>query len=106
MHTGWLSPEGKFYPCACYDHISTAREIIDELKIQDDSNNAVPDDILIKHGFVGISIMTLTDHGFVFYYKKLTPEQARFLKPYIEDEYELPVIQISKDDYEWATMNL
>ena len=28
LQTGWLSPNGDFYPCGVYEHISLAREIL------------------------------------------------------------------------------
>lgn len=94
--TGWLSPTGEFIPCRTADHISTAREILNN------NYGVVPDKELLNRGYVGITILSFFDHGYSIYHRlPLTPEQLQFLKPYYYGEYGLQMCNESKIDFEY-----
>lgn len=81
LQTGWLSPNGDFYPCGVYEHMSIAREILND----ETANRA--DDKLTDFGFVSISISQLGNKEWRIYWKHfLTEPQKNFLKPYFEDD--------------------
>lgn len=84
--TGWLAPDGTFFPCETYEHIYWAREIVEKYHYQSMSEPA--DEILMNKGWVQISISMLLGHKFVIYWDKhLTDYQKNFLKPYFEQAY-------------------
>ena len=83
--TGWLSPEGYFYPCPTYEHYYKAKEIIKNLSIKV-SYDEEPDEKLIEMKYVQIGISSLGKKEWRIYWKKfLTDEQKNFLKKYFED---------------------
>ena len=80
LQTGWLSPNGDFYPCGVYEHLSLAREIL-----KDETANTA-DEKLNDCGFVSITISQLGVKEWRIYWKHfLTEAQKNFLKPYFED---------------------
>lgn len=82
LSTGWLSPNGDFYPCRVYEHISLARKIL-----KDETANRA-DEKLNDCGFVSITISQLGTKEWRIYWKHfLTEQQKNFLKPYFEDSY-------------------
>ena len=92
--TGWLSPDGDFYPCSVYEHISLARKIL-----KDETANRA-DEKLNDCGFVSITLSQLGSKEWCIYWKCfLTEQQKNFLKPYFDDET-LPVNAISKMRWE------
>lgn len=81
LQTGWLSPDGDFYPCRVYEHLSLARKIL-----KDEYTNR-PDEKLQDSGFAEITISQLGVKEWRVYWKNfLTDQQKNFLKPYFEDE--------------------
>ncbi|MBQ7296439.1 MAG: hypothetical protein IJW86_09655 [Clostridia bacterium] len=80
LSTGWLSPNGDFYPCGVYEHIGTARKIL-----KDETANRA-DEKLHDCGFVSITISQLGVKQWRIRWKNfLTEQQKNFLKPYFED---------------------
>lgn len=80
LSTGWLAPNGDFYPCGVYEHISTAREILND----ETANRA--DEKLHDCGFASITLSQLGVKEWRIYWKHfLTEQQKTFLKPYFED---------------------
>ena len=103
LYTGWLSPTGEFFPCRSYEHISTARELCVAYGI-DTNKTSFPDEELLRHGWISISIMAFLEHGFevaIHPKAKPTQEQLLFLKPYYEGERGLEMIDVSKQNYEY-----
>lgn len=91
LKTGWLSPEGDFYPCYSYDHNEEARSI---LKILGREYPHHPDDELMDIGFVYIGISSFLCHEWrIGWNKFLTEYQINFLKPYFESD--LPVSEFT-----------
>lgn len=81
LKTGWLSPNGDFYPCRVYEHISLARKILND----EYANRA--DERLQDSGFAEITISQLGVKEWRVYWKHfLTEQQKNFLKPYFEDD--------------------
>ena len=90
LQTGWLAPNGTFYACRVYEHISLAREILKD----DNANRA--DEKLHDWGFAEITISQLGIKEWRVYWKNfLTDEQKNFLKPYFEDD-KFPMGYVSK----------
>lgn len=85
MQTGWLAPNGDFYPCEVFDHIGAAEDIIDRLNIQINGRYS-SDDILWHSGWVKItrSSIGMKEQNIVWE-KYLTEYQKNFLKPYFEE---------------------
>jgi hypothetical protein len=84
---GWLSPEGKMYECEYLDHIATAEELCSKYGYTDEDVHC--DDILMKHGWVHLSMTTFFSHSWIIMWNEpwkqhLTIPQKHFLKPYIE----------------------
>lgn len=81
LKTGWLFPNGDFYPCGTFEHISCAGKIIG------DDSYARPDEILHNCGFAEITVSNEGAKEWRVYWKDfLTVAQKIFLKPYFEDD--------------------
>lgn len=86
LETGWLSPNGDFYPCGVYEHISTARKILK------DETAYRADEKLNDCGFVSITISQLGVKEWRIYWKNfLTEQQKNFLKPYFDDNMSVSI---------------
>ena len=87
LKTGWMSPDGDFYPCEYMEHIPTAYEIWDEMYkdlFPDTTYNL--EQKLIELGWCEVQCITFMEHGFLFNFARhLTPEQKRVIKPVFED---------------------
>ena len=88
MQTGWLAPNGDFYECAVFDHIDTARNILDKLTVERNGKH-YPDEILLSAGWVQItrSLLGIKEQN-IFWEKFLTEYQKQFLRPYFEENDE------------------
>jgi hypothetical protein len=101
LRQGWLSPTGEFFECHSYDHYETARELTNNLSLPDIDINTSriisEDDRILNAGWVYIGIASFICHEWrIGWNRKLTPEQICFLRPYFEDENELPVNEFCK----------
>jgi len=98
--TGWLDPDGKFFPCSSYDHMVEAERLVKKYGYEPDEDGRPDDDLLLLNGWVRISILTVLRHSFYISYfvDHLKQEQLRFLKPYLYEEYGLPVEDYCKRD--------
>lgn len=80
MICGYLSPDGKLYPCSRYGHTSKAAEIIDELEIQRVKPFEMCEDVLLNNGW--ICIRTADVYKNVYDYNKkilfITDKQQEF----------------------------
>lgn len=100
MQTGWLAPNGDFYPCETFDHIAVAEDIVNKLNITIAlKHNA--DDILMSSGWAKItrSLLRVKEQN-IFWEKFLTEYQKQFLRPYFEENDE-PVSPITKMRWEY-----
>lgn len=98
LKTGWLAPDGSFFPCYSYDHAEEAREIVTKLGY---STIEYPhaDDNLMAHGWCYIGISSFFCHEWrIGWNKFLTDLQKNFLKPYFESD--LPVNDFAKMRWE------
>lgn len=81
LQTGWLSPNGDFYPCRVYEHTSLARKILN------DETASLADDKLQDRGFAKITLSNLGVKKWSIYWTHfLTEQQKNFIKPYFEDD--------------------
>ena len=101
MQTGWLDPNGDFYPCAVFEHVALAEDIVNDLELVS-ATTYHADDVLLKHGWVQItrSLLGMKEQN-IFWERYLTEYQKNFLKPYFE-ENDGPVspIAIMRWEYE------
>lgn len=80
LKTGWLSPNGDFYPCRVCEHIWCARKIL-----KDEDNNRADFDLLHR-GFAEITLSQLGKKEWIIHWDNyLTDIQKNFLKPYFDD---------------------
>jgi hypothetical protein len=100
MQTGWLAPNGDFYPCAVFDHIGIAEDIISKLNVTM-NDRYHPDDVLLSAGWVQItrSLLGIKEQN-IFWEKFLTEYQKQFLLPYFEENDE-PLSSTSKMKWEF-----
>lgn len=84
LNTGWLSPDGDFYPTGYMEHLAVADEIWNQLY-----NEMPPNDVdrrLVDLGWCEIHCVTYLEHGFLFNFNRhLTPEQRKIIKPIFEN---------------------
>ena len=100
MQTGWLAPNGDFYPCAVFDHVWVAEDIVDKLYVIT-NDRYHPDDVLLSAGWVQITRSLLgTKEQNIFWEKFLTEYQKQFLRPYFEENDEL-ISSVSKMKWEF-----
>ena len=85
---GWLAPDGEFIECDPRDHWLVASDLTEARGI--DRADQSSSDILIVHGWIQISYLTLIGHGYIFMsnYKKATDNQKQFLREFIENHRE------------------
>ena len=84
LKTGWMSPEGDFYPTEYMEHLATADEIW-TISFGDPSPNDV-DRKLVSSGWCEIHCLTFREHGFLFNFEgHLSPEQKAVIKPVYEE---------------------
>lgn len=87
MQTGYLSPTGEWHPCDVYEHSSYASRVF-----------GVSESTMEKRGWVKITRSAMGMREQKIYWDlrhTLTPEQIRFLRPYIE-ENDIPVDELVK----------
>lgn len=81
---GWLSPDGELIECGYTEHLEKAREIVQQITKED---MFLADEYLLGHGWVHLTELNALNYGWAVifpYSNKLTPEQHRFLEPYVE----------------------
>lgn len=84
LKTGWMAPNGVFYPCDYMEHLITADEIWKEL--YNNKRNVIVETELQNLGWCEIQCITFMEHGFLFNYKgHLTQEQKAVVKPIFEN---------------------
>ena len=89
MKTGWLSPNGDFYPCDTYEHVDVAEYIVDKLNLQRGGQHH-KDEVLLDAGWVQISRSALGQKEQKIYWRHfLTDYQKNFLRPYFEENDEI-----------------
>lgn len=94
MQTGWLDPNGNFYPCETFEHVAVAEGIVNDLELVS-RNTTHSDDILLEHGWAQISRSLLGMKEQTIYWNRfLTEHQKQFLRPYFEENDE-PVSPMS-----------
>ena len=64
--TGWLSPDGEFFPCESYSHIATAERIVNKIGLIEKGIRS--EDKLRSLGWIAIIFHRFVEHGFDFSY--------------------------------------
>lgn len=84
QQTGWLGPDGNFYPCKHYEHVSKAEEICNVFLYP--ISHTHYDDELLKLGWAKLGISLIGNKQFyVRWERKLTSAQRYELKEMIEE---------------------
>ena len=88
LESGWMSPDGEFFPCGYMEHSATAEKISGSIwgDVPWD-----PEDRLMENGWlqIGRIMFGVRRPGFVFFFKgHLSPEQVHLLKPLAEEAQE------------------
>ena len=98
LDTGWMSPDGGFYPAEYTEHLRVADEIWKSY-----FGEIPPNDVeqqLLKRQFVCIRCVTFMEHGFVFDFNRhLTQDQITAIKPVVENSWNR-LIASSRHDLE------
>lgn len=90
IDTGFIDPEGRFYPCEYGEHINLACEILKNLYGIDDYI-ADPERVLALNGWLTFKRIGLGQYEWMIDWDSkwhLTPEQIRTIKPIVEDNKE------------------
>lgn len=85
LETGWMSPDGEFFPCSYMEHFALAEQICESMWGQVPWN---PADRLQEYGWLQICRITfgVRRPGFAIYFKgHLSPEQMMLIKPLAEE---------------------
>ncbi len=100
LMSGWLSPDGSFYPCVPCEHVQVARVLCDKFgyNIWDYQGHA--DDTLMQQGWALITLSEWDKHWRIDWKwtRKVTPQQVKFLRPYFEDAH--PVHELIRRRWE------
>lgn len=100
---GFLDNDGNLYPCASYDHISTAEELVETLNIKKEKQYELGEDTLLKNGWICIRIRNVYkavyghEHNILF----ITPKQQEFFAKHKADfnEWQLADIEMLLKDF-------
>ena len=91
LDTGWLAPNGDWYPCGYMEHLALADDLIGEWSPHSEQT-------LLDLGWCEIHCVTYLEHGFLFNFKRhLTDEQIQVIRPVVEDNWDR-LIKSSKWD--------
>lgn len=98
LSCGWLASDGSFTPCAWADHTAVAADLVDKFGYKSIER---PDDTLLKHRWVKISMSLLGRKEWCIMWEGfLTEYQRYFLKDYQESEFPLSFGTICKFEME------
>lgn len=102
MKMGWLSPCGDFTPCESWEHLSVARNLIDEHGMAHViSDHWHADEVLLSAGWVRIGRYEGKQSIQWKMFRHLTEVQKTFLKPYFSDLNDLQVTDYSLLEWEY-----
>lgn len=78
---GWMSPYGEIVSCESWEHTDKAEEILNDIKCELDKPvigfTPTPDDILLRLGWIKISIMQFLGHGLHFSIYRMASEEQK-----------------------------
>ena len=90
LDTGWLAPNGDWYPCDYMEHLVLADDLWKSM-----GQAWVPDveQKLLEMGWVEIQLMRFDRPYYLFHwnyeYGHLTPEQVQVIKPIVENNWNM-----------------
>ena len=90
LETGWLAPNGDWYPCEYTEHLMCADELWRTM-----SQEWTPDveQKLLEMGWVEVQLIRFNRPYFFFHqgdmYNHLTLEQIQTIKPIVEDNWDM-----------------
>ena len=98
LDTGWMAPNGDFFPAGYMEHLSVADEIWRTYYGETSPNDV--EQQLLKKQYVCIRCVTFLEHGFLFDFDKhLTQDQLLAIKPIVEENWRR-LIKSSRHDLE------
>ena len=103
IHTGWLAPDGTFFPCEVYGHYGMAYELVEKYQLKERLKRAVPspDNALLDNGWIHITLSQLGVKEWQMHFTiNITPEQKQFLQPYLDGKYWFPVERSCRNEIE------
>lgn len=89
LDTGWLAPNGDWYPCEYTEHLILADDLWESM-----GQSWVPnvEQKLLEMGWCEIQLFRF-DRPYYFFHIKdhghLTPEQVHVIKPVVEDNWDM-----------------
>lgn len=86
LSTGWLSPEGKLYPCSHWQHFEAAEEIYQSFGYSNDSVLPEDDQLIELYGWIKISY-SIFENSYTLFYSDLLASKEQ--KTYLKQHYEL-----------------
>lgn len=87
LDTGWLAPNGDWYPCDYMEHLALADDL---WKLMHNVWEPDVEQKLLEMGWCKIYCVNYLEHGFVFNCNRhLTPEQIHVIKPIVEDNWDM-----------------
>lgn len=99
MQTGWLAPNGDFYPCDTYDHSDVATSLVRQLNLPIGWKYH-EDEVLLESGWVKISRSAVgVKEQKVYWDNFLTDYQKNFLRPYFE-ENDIPMCGVCQTKWD------
>ena len=87
LETGWLAPNGDWYPCDYVEHLALADDLWKSM-----GQEWTPDveQKLLEMGWLEIQGVPVLIRGFLFHFKQhLTPEQIQVVKPIVENNWNM-----------------
>lgn len=89
LDTGWLAPNGDWYPCDYMEHLVLADDLWKSM-----GQAWVPnvEQRLFEWGWVEVQLMRFDRPYYLFHIKDhghLTPEQVQVIKPVVEDNWDM-----------------
>ena len=90
LGTGWLAPNGDWYPCEYTEHLMCADEL---WRIMGQEWTPDVEQKLLEMGWVEVQFMCFDRQYFLFHWdyehRHLTPEQIQVIKPVIENNWSM-----------------
>ena len=88
LATGFVDPNGRFFPCGYMEHMSTAQDILAELYGVEEIL-VDPEKALALRGWIAIKRLLSGEHEWLIDWEiPLSPEQIRVIKPAVEENRE------------------
>lgn len=93
LDTGWLAPNGDWYPCDYMEHLALADDLWNLMYGLWEPWEPNIEQKLLEMGWVEIQLMRFDRPYYLFHWdyshRHLTPEQVHVIKPVVEDNWDM-----------------